>query len=551
MTVVQKSPTFDEPIHLYAGYSHLKWGDFRVNPEHPPLAKVLAALPLLVVEVNHGEITRARRDIVQRNDHYGWILADHFISANRPIQSFFFYPKLVMIALAVSLGAFVFLAARDLYGANGALAALALYSLDPNFLAHSSLIHTDIPFTLFFFAGTYFFWRTLKRVTCANLLATALLFALAAITKFSFLVILPIWTALGIIAALSAQSQHSQITSPVIVDRPGPKLTLLMVVLGTAVVVAYVGIWSAYGFRFDAVTDTPEQMRIGRVVSKDSWLSTLVVLNAKYFFLPEAWLYGLLDAIKAFERPSYLLGEISEHGFWLYFPIAFALKTPLPTLVMLLVALVLMVRRRRPKMADLVLLVPAVLFFVVAVWSKLNIGVRHILPIYPFLFVWLGGAVAATWASKNRASGWGVLVLGIWLLLSLIRIYPDQLAFFNELAGGSTNGHKFLVDSNLDWGQDLKGLKRWIDDHRVNQIKFAYFGTVNPSYYGINAIPAPGSLVLSRWSSNDNSNASPYIAISATYVAGLYLAHKDTYASFRNKSPIATIGHSILVYKLD
>jgi Dolichyl-phosphate-mannose-protein mannosyltransferase len=550
MAAVQKSPTYDEPVHLFAGYSYLKWHDFRVNPEHPPLAKALAAIPLLFLDVDAAGVSRAERDIVQQRKEYGWELAHRFFKSN-DTDRLFFYSKLVMISLAAMLGIFVFLWGRAVFGLAAGGAALMLYSFDPNIIAHSSIVHTDVPFALCFFAGTYFFWRTWKQFTWANLLCTALFFALSVITKFSFFVILPIWAILGTIRAFSSEPQQSQVTSPSVVDRPWSKLVLLAIVLATSVIIAYVGIWSAYGFRFDAVSYERGQMPVGRLLSKGSWLNPLVSVNSKYFLLPEAWVYGLADAFKALDRSSYLLGEISNEGFGLYFPIAFAVKTPLPTLLLLLVALGVVMARRRLRNDEIFLLVPVLVLFTVAVWSRFNIGLRHILPIYPFLFVWLGGAVQTIWASENQAARFATLLVGIWLLVSSVKTFPNYLAFFNELAGGPTNGHKVLVDSNLDWGQDLKGLKRWMDKNELKKIEFAYFGTMDPSYYGIDAIPATGSITVFWRGGKASSAASPYIAISATYLAGLYLAQRDTYALFRGKTPIASIGHSIVIYRKD
>jgi hypothetical protein len=547
---LQKSPTFDEPLHIYAGYSYLQWRDFRVNPEHPPLAKVLAALPLLALEVDTASITRAERDFVQHRKDYGWILANHLFMSNDDAESLFLYAKLVMIGLAAMLGIFVFIWARALYGLTAGIIALALYSFDPNILAHSSVVHTDVPFALWFFAGTYFFWRTSNRFTWINLLCTALFFALSSITKFSFIVVLPIWAVLGIIRVFSSEPQQSQITSPELVDRVSSKLVLLVTVLATAVGAAYLAVWTAYGFCFDAVAQQQGQMLVGRLLSKDSWLSPFLVLNSQYFILPEAWVYGLLDTFKDLDRSSYLFGEISNDGSWLYFPIAFAVKTPLPTLLLIGAALGLLFRGRAYK-GESFLLVAVLMFFSVAVWSRLNIGVRHVLPIYPFLFVWLGGTVKKIWVRENSTARLSTLFIGIWLLASCLKTYPDYLAFFNELAGGSENGRRILVDSNLDWGQDLKGLKLWMDNHKLKKIEFAYFGTVDPSYYGINAVPAPGSITPFWRGGKDNLPTSSYIAISATYLEGLYLADKDTYAVFRGKAPIASIGHSILVFPRD
>ena len=550
MAARRKSPTYDEPVHLFAGYSYLKWGDFRINPEHPPLAKVLAALPLLALEIGSGSITRAQRDLVQQRKNHGWILADHFFSSDADAESLFFYAKLVMIGLAATLGIFVFLWARALFGFSAGIIALAIYSFDPNILAHSSIVHTDVPFALCFFAGTYFFWQTSNRLTWVNLLCSSLFFALSSITKFSFVVILPIWAVLGAVRVFSSEPQQSQITSPEVVDRVSSKLVLLAIVLATAVCAAYLAVWTAYGFRFDAVAQQQGQMRVGRLLSTESWLSPWLVLNSKYFVLPEAWVYGLLDTFKDLDRSSYFFGEISNDGSWLYFPIAFAVKTPLPTLLLMGAALGLSFRGGVHK-GEMFLLVPVLIFFSVAVWSRLNIGVRHILPIYPFLFVWLGGTVKAIWVGKSRTGRLSLLFVGIWLLASCFKTYPDYLAFFNELAGGPENGRRVLVDSNLDWGQDLKGLKRWMDDHRLQKIQFAYFGTVDPSRYGINATPIPGSILPFWRGGKDNLSTSPYIAISATYLEGLYLEDKDTYAAFRRKTPIASIGHSILVFSRD
>jgi hypothetical protein len=207
--------------------------------------------------------------------------------------------------------------------------------------------------------------------------------------------------------------------------------------------------------------------------------------------------------------------------------------------------------RRRICLADLFVLAPAVIFFCFAVCSRLNIGLRHILPVYPFLFIWLGGVTSAIWNIKNNVGRCGILFLGLWFVFSSVCVYPDYLSFFNELAGGPKNGYRYLVDSNLDWGQDLKGLKSWMDDHKVSNIRLAYFGTMDPAFYRIKAIPEPGSLSF-LWMNGEQPVAlSPYIAISRTYLAGLYLPRPEIYAAFRSRSPVTSIGNSILIYRLD
>jgi hypothetical protein len=545
---LQTSPSFDEPLHLYAGYSYLAWGDFRVNPEHPPLVKVLAALSFMGPHVNSGDITAAERDKVGKHKDYGWELAARFIAANRDNHSLFRHPTIVVIALAAMLGGVLFLWARDIYGLPAAFIATALYCLDPNIIAHSSIVQTDIPFTLFFFAGTYAFWHALTRPSWRRVVWVSLCFALSAVTKFSFLILLPIWAALGILHVVSRRPDAHRSNSSETSHGTGRNVALLLMMLISAIVLAYIAIWAVYGFRFTAAAHDGEAVVIDSRVFENNGLWYLGVLNSKYAIVPEAWLYGLVETLRSFDRTSYLLGEVSHHGFWLYFPVAFAVKTPLPTLILFAIGLLATLFRRPVRRAELFLIVPAVVFFCVAVGARLNIGLRHILPIYPFLFVWLGGLAGSIWNDRGRIGRWGMLILGSWLVFSTLAIHPRHLTFFNELAGGPTNGHKFLVDSNLDWGQDLKGLKAWMDRYEIGRIRLAYFGTMDPGFYGIDAVPASGSLSF-LWRPQPDAPVSPYIAISATYLAGLYLREPNTYASFRDRTPVASIGHSILVFR--
>ena len=277
----------------------------------------------------------------------------------------------------------------------------------------------------------------------------------------------------------------------------------------------------------------------------------LVRLSSDYLFLPDSWNFGVADAFRSLARPAYLLGEIRKDGFWLYFPIAFLAKTPLPTLLLIFIATLHLAFAKRRERAIVFLLVPVVVFFVIAVWSHINIGIRHILPIYPFLFVWLGGVVSLLWKTNTRWAKLSVCLLAVWLFGSTINAYPDYLAFFNEVAGGAKNGHNILVDSNLDWGQDLKGLKTWMTQNNVEKIQLAYFGTANPNYYGIHADYLPGTLFIQPSDDQrDKTRRASHIAISATYLMGYNLANPKTYAVFRPQQPVAIIGHSIWVYKL-
>jgi hypothetical protein len=550
-SIVQKSPTYDESVHLFAGYAYLKWGDFRINPEHPPLAKMLAAAPLMALDLDTSGITPLERYKVQRDKNYGWVLAHRLVFRDNDAESVFFYARLVMGGLATLLALWVGHWARELYGVQAAVIALTLFCLDPNLIAHSSVVQTDFPFALFFFGATYFFWRSLQRLSWVNLVMTAGLCALAALTKFSAVIILPIWIALGLIRIRQAMPLQAPLLDPPEVDGRARKASLVAVVLIVSATSAYLAVWGIYQLRFDAVLFQHGNLANGSADYGRSLSQVLLGFAHDHMLLPEALLFGAGDAYARMARTAYLLGEISANGFWLYFPIVFVVKTPVPTLLAILLSIPYMILRR-PKLPGAVyLLVPVALFAGFAVWSRLNVGWRHLIPIYPFLLVWLAGALASLWQSGLQGIRITLVLLGFWLGATTLFAYPDYLAYFNEAVGGSRNGSAILVDSNLDWGQDLKALKKWMADRRIDKLQLAYFGTADPAYYKIDSVPLPGSAFSAAEAGLVTAEKPQYLAVSETLLAGLYLDERDRYAYLRNRTPVAIIGHSIRVYKLD
>jgi hypothetical protein len=549
-SVQQKSPTYDETVHLFAGYSYLKWGDYRVNPEHPPLIKMLAAAPLLSLNLDSSRITPRERDVVQRDKNYGWVLAHRFVFSDNDAESLFFRARWVMLSLGLALALCIFLWARELYGFEAAVAALVLFCFDPNVIAHAPIVQTDIPFALFFFGSTYFFWRSLQQMNWLNLLLATILFALAAITKFSFVAILPIWLVLALTKIFSSSPLFSPITSPSEITGRWKKSAFVSVILLFSLVLGYLAIWTVYQFRFDAVLFQKGPFPLFGFNTDGSWLVSVMEQCRATFLLPEALIFGVSDAYSRIERDAYLLGELSQTGFWMFFPVAFLTKTPTAILLLIIITIAYRAFRQTKERDSLFLLLPAIIFFSLAVASRFNVGLRHILPIYPFLFVWMGGTVAALWKSGSRTAKVGLISLAVWLIGSTLWAYPNYVAYFNELAGGPANGHKILVDSSLDWGQDLKELKKWMDRNGVEQIQFAYFGTADPAYYKINALHLPESVYRSDPPLTAIATVPSYVAISATILEGLYIENPDQYAHFRNREPIAVLGHSIRVYKV-
>ena len=555
---LQKSPTNDEPTHLFAGYSYLKWGDFRANPEHPPLAKLWAALPLLALDVKDSRAASASWNLIPKYSpleiHTVNAAADMLFRYN-DASRLFFYAKFQMVILAVVLGLFIFLWSQKLFGLQAGIASLFIYCLDPNILSHSQLVHTDLAFSAFFFIGTYFFWRVSAQLTWTDMLLTALFFGLAASAKYGYLAVLVTWGILGLFRIVSSEPQRCAIGRPRDLSTPREKAIAFAAVLGCVFVVAYVLIWTVYGFRFSAIPGGIEHLPMAQEMPRNSTLRGFVsfLINSRLF--PEAWIYGQLFVFNHVNRVAYLLGELSDKGFWLYFPVAFAVKTPLPTLLLILTAVALWIRKRNERSSELFLVIPVMVYFTVAVLSRMNIGLRHILPIYPFLFVLIGGTVAHLWQSGTRFKRAAVVVLLLWEFWSSASIYPHYLAFFNEVAGGPKHGHSVLVDSNLDWGQDLPGLKRWMDSNSVKKIQFLCFGCSTvavPRYYGINAVYLPGSEVIGDSGPGNNPDVPPYLAISATRLYGTWPDQEgEAIKTVKTMAPSATIGHSIYIYDID
>src|SRR5215472_10225983 len=476
---LQKSPTIDEPVHLFSGYSYLAWGDFRANPEHPPLAKLWAAFPLLALGTKDSRASGPSWNLIPKYSpmeiHTVNAAAEMLFRYN-DASTLFFFAKLQMIIVAIVLGWFIFLWSKELFGLAAGIASLFIYCLDPNILAHSQIIHTDLAFAAFFFVGTYFFWRVLNRLTWTSLLLTTLFFGLAANTKYSYLPILIAWGILGLIKVVSPEPQRCAIGKPRELYGRQEKAVALAGVLGCILAAAYVFIWALYDFRFSAIPGGILHLPMAQEMPRSPILRGLVSFLLNFELFPEAWIYGQLFVINHVNRTAYLLGQYSDDGFWLYFPLAFAVKTPLPTLLLIAGVIGLWVYNRKERSSELFLIVPVVVYFALAVLSRMNIGLRHILPIYPFLFVLIGGTVVQLWQSGTRIKRAAVVLLGLWYLWSSASVYPHYLTFFNEIAGGPKNGHRVLVDSNLDWGQDLPGLKRWMDANRVKKIQFLCFG---------------------------------------------------------------------------
>jgi len=558
-SLLQKSPTVDEPVHLFAGYSYLKWGDFRANPEHPPLAKLWAALPLMILDLKDSRGASPSWELIPESSPdspHTVAVAGKMLFRDNDADTLFFYAKLQMVFIALLMGYFIYRWSNEIFGSLGAAAALFLYCLDPNILAHSQIVHTDIAFTTLFFIGTYGFWRLLQKLSWPHLAWTALLFGLAAVTKYAYFSIFLVWGTLALWRVASREPMQLRLGSQRVMSERWKKAAWIGAIFLCCLVTAYLLIWVCYGFRYDAVAGGSRPLSMAEQLPDHYYLRALVTGLIRYRLFPEAWIYGQLYVFNNLQREAYLMGAYSERGFLLYFPIALAVKTPLPTLLLFAGSIALCVSRVEFRVRAAFLMIPIVIYFALGIWSRINIGLRHILPIYPFIFVLAGATAAELWRSKVSLKRGSVVAFGLWSLWSMLGSYPDFLAYFNELVGGRYNGYRFLLDSNLDWGQDLKGLKRWMDDNQVAKIQFLYFGfhdIAEPRYYGIDAVYLPGSWVASDATSEAKGQDSDYLAISVNHLYGHYLRgarREDFVRTFRSFEPLARIGRSLNIYSV-
>jgi len=517
-SVRYKSATYDEQTYFARGYAVLRTGDMRLRLRHPLLTNLISAAPLLLLP-----------DLSVPTDHGSWTSAEfHEFSAqflwdyNREwADQIIYLARWPMMLLTVVLAAFVYRWARALYGTEGALLALGLIAFDPNFIAHGRLANTDIGATAGIFIAAYAFWAYQRRPGRFRLLLAGIACGLAQTTRFTALLLFPIF-GLEMLVAEWVRGDGSRWHG----------LARVAMILLALAGISLVTIWAICGFAWGPVDGTGLSLP-----APDHWGEFLSLVHR------------LARADRAF-----LMGRIYEGGWWPYFFVAFAVKTPLPTLVLIVWATVRGVRHRC-LLRDLPFVLPVAAYFAFAVAGNLNTGYRFILPVLPFLAVHaarLAPSATRFLVPAPRISRYLLGVLAVVLVFGTLSVYPHYLAFFNGLVS-PRNGYKVLVDSNLDWGQDLPGLQGWMEAQGVEQVYLSWFGIAPPEHYGVRRQYLPG------WPPFENPSLRVYhperplpgmYAISATNLQGVLLEDPDTFAFFRALQPMAQIGYSILVYEV-
>jgi 4-amino-4-deoxy-L-arabinose transferase-like glycosyltransferase len=546
LSAQQQSQTFDEAVHIYAGYRYWKNFDFGANPEHPPLVKLVAALPLLRLPLR---VPASLPDVDFKMVEYA--AGRDFLYGN-DAKALLWKTRMAAAAFTICLALAVFLVAHSMWGAGPAFLSLTLLVFEPNFLAHGALVTTDIGVTFGIFLGVASFYFYLKRPSALRLVGAGLAAGICLSAKHSGILLFPILLILAFVELLPLRDPVTQSFSPSFAKRALRQAASLAVIAA----ISFIVLWSMYGFRYAArpsgLRVTPSLPEFAKNTGRAE--SAIVLQIARWHLLPESYLYGVVDISLLGTTPTEIFGKYYPSAQWFYFPSVFIVKSTLAFLVLCCLApLGAALRDKHFRREVLFLTIPSVVYVFVAMTSGVSYGIRHLLPIYPFLII-IASATAWNLGVRYRALAAFVAILVALHAASSLRAFPNYIPYANELWGGPAKAHEILADSNVDWGQGLVALKHYIDRRQIKNCWFAYLGSliVDVSYYGIPCKALPTSftdLVQMRMPIVPHEVDGPVFLSAKEMTRTLWRADwVNPYAPFQKMPPSALIADSILVY---
>ncbi len=529
------SQTTDEAIHLYAGYRELTRHDFNFSAEHPPLIRLLAALPLLILHPHDSSLAESphvSNFFYHGRDEQRAISEAFLYQSGNNADQLLEWGRVPIIGLTVLLGLTIYCLAVKFWGWSGGMVALGLYVLDPTIAAHGHLITTDMGVAFFYLLATVSCWQFLKHPTWTRCVLFGVLVALALLAKFTSLILIP-----GIVV-LFAYYLYSHPH-----DRTAwwPRVARTIV----AVAVAWITIFSVYGANAtlppasdSLITDIESANVLPAPVNIDSASVTPAYNSVRHAAVPRDFFKGLIVVIahSAYGHESFLLGKIATNGWWYYFPVLIVTKTPLITLLLFLGSAIVALKHKASRQTALFLLLSSGVFLAGALTSRANIGIRHILPLYPFLFI-LSGAIVMLFKKPTWVVHAGVGLLAILAAADFALASPSYLSYFNTAAGGSNNGYTIATDSNTDWGQDLKRIRDYIQVNNIDTPYLEYYwdGLSSVPYYGIT------SRYLTSWQPGNTG----------TIIIGASALQSGKFEWVKNLPLVDRITPSVFVYQVD
>lgn len=540
-SMAQKAPTFDEQGFIVRGLAYLR-GHTQIRVGHPLGLNALNASLMVgdeTVALPIDDPSWSGTSFHRPAELFLWEIGNN-------VEHVMFLARLPTIWLGLLMAALAGRWAAQLSGRRWAgLLALLFVALDPNVLAHARLATTDLGLAAFSLLAGYTLWRFMKQPSWGRALLAGAAMGLLQNTKFTAMLFIPLFALVMLIWLLVEWRENARAPGRSFLGAiPWRSLLMILVVYPLA---ALAILWAANGFDIGTLpADLPMMQSLsGTTLPLADHLEQLLDIGGRL----------------RVGTPSFLLGNYSDGGWWYYFPVAFLLKTPLSTLILLtwgaVVYLLCILRRKQacPSLLDsAALLVPALGYFAIALTTDINLGYRHILPLLPSLIIFAAVAVSRSVRPETAVRLAPVAALAGWLALANLLIYPDYLAYFNLLAGGADDGWHSLVDSNLDWGQDLDDLAPWMAENGVGEVWLSYFGEAHPEYYGVNyrgLDSFPPRLMNPQTRSYYAANPAPGVyAISATNLQGVHFSDRDQFATFREREPVDKLGHSIFLFEV-
>lgn len=546
----EKSTTVDELAHVTGGYTFNHWHDYRLHPENGLLPQRWQALPATLAHPGFPDFNADgwKHSVV-------WLVGyDFFFQRGNDPDWLLFTARAMNSLFGAATVALVFAWSHRLWGAAGAVVSAVFAGLCPTMLAHSGLATSDMCMTFFFLAFSGAYWRHLHDGRWRAWWLSAVLLGLAAVAKYTAVLLLPMVAVMALVRALRAEPL---VWGGRTFDSPDRRLGAIAVSTAAQGLVAVAIIWAAFGFRYSlfnpALPAGELNLPWGLVLNYGGPKAAVIEFCRNAHLLPEGWLYGLAFVLQhAQARAAFLDGDHGYLGWIEFFPKAFLYKTPLSLLTALVAgALLLGLRLRETGRArwvgHLYRVTPLLglfgLYWFFSLTSHLNIGHRHILPTYPVLYIFcgvLGWAVVRAWRQSQAVGYVGTAaVAGLlgWQAAVAAGIHPHYLAYFSPAAGGPAQGYRHLVDSSLDWGQDLPALKQWLAAHRQpgEPVYLSYFGSDEPARY------LPDAVLMPRLSSFDRDRpwywCKPGIyAVSATMLQQVYTPRHVTWTDQQEAS---------------
>ena len=576
----RESAIFDETAHISASYSYVAFGDMRLNPEHPPLIKDLAGLPLLFLDINFDR----EKEFWTTDINGQWKAGNHILyeAGNNP-DKIIFFSRLPIILLSIALGWFIFFWGKKLAGVSAGLLALSLYALSPNILGHSHFVTTDIGIAAFLTFSFYFFLKFIKEPSWKNVFWGGIFLGLLQLAKFSAVLAFPIFGLVIVIYPLLKVKRRKDIGTFSF------KMKNLGNYLGKGIVafaISLLLVWVVYALN---TINMPEE-KLAQTVefyfpSSDTniknTLTNQTLTTLAFNPITKSLSEYFLGIAMVFKRVSggnsaYYFGEVSSQAFASYFPVVYLMKTPFPTLILILSALIIstakffsflrkvvknkgkefwerMFSYSRTHVTQISLFAFIILYSYLSITGNLNIGFRHLFPILPFAFI-LTGTIVCPFIRKinskiiENSLRIITILLIVILFIEMIIFFPFYMSYFNQSAGGPFQGYRYVTDSNADWGQDLKRLKSFLEKNpQIDKIRVDYFGGGNPEFYlGEKYIP---------WWDSKRPVEKGWYAISVNFLQGsLHDKSKkddENYSWLKDKKPVARVGTSIFIYYVE